>query len=158
MIITCRIELLGRLRAGRDGRLITRFQTQKTGALLAYRALHSRRPHPREQLVELLWPDDDEGSARHKLRMALSSLRRQLEPPGVPAGTVILTDRFSAQLNPAAVTTDVAEFDAALQAAARAGSDRERVQLLAEAVEPYGGELLPGYYEEWIDAERQRLA
>ena len=54
-----RIELLGGLRAcglPHGGRVITRFRTHKTGALLAYLAYHLRQQHPREVLIELLWP------------------------------------------------------------------------------------------------------
>jgi len=46
----------------------------------------------------------------------------------------------------------------ALQAAARARGEREQEEWLAQAVQCYRGELLPGYFEEWILPERQRLA
>src|SRR5438309_4773237 len=123
-----RIELLGWLRAAQGGRVVARFQTQKTAALLAYLAYHRRRSHPREALVELLWPGCEPEAGRNSLRQALSSLRRQLEPPGVPAGAVIVANRGSVELNPAAVTTDVAELEAALEAAARARDAAERAQ------------------------------
>src|SRR5688572_17224193 len=103
-----RIELFGGLSLVQGGRTLRRFRTQKTAALLAYLAYHRGRSHPREELCELLWPDEDPDAARHNLRQALSSLRRQLEPPGVEAGAVLLADRRNAGLNPAAVTTDVA--------------------------------------------------
>jgi predicted HTH domain antitoxin len=48
-----RIELFGRLRAARDDRVITRFRTQKTGALLAHLAYYRDRLHPREVLIEV---------------------------------------------------------------------------------------------------------
>src|SRR5437016_8761973 len=117
-----RIELLGGLRATRDDRVVTRFQTQKTGALLAYLAYYSQRSHPREELIELLWPESEPRAGRNKLSLALSSLRHQFEPPGVPAGVVILAHRTAVQLNPAAINTDVAQFEVALRAAAQAGS------------------------------------
>src|SRR5262249_60101700 len=46
----------------------------------------------------------------------------------------------------------------ALQAAARAESDAERVASLARAADLYHGELLCGYYEDWVLGERTRLA
>jgi predicted ATPase/class 3 adenylate cyclase len=52
----------------------------------------------------------------------------------------------------------VAEFEAALRAATRAGSRTEQVQRLTEAVALYRGELLPGYFEDWVLQERERLA
>src|SRR5438552_12822810 len=104
-----RIEMLGWLRVVGDDRVITRFSTHKTGALLAYLAYHGHRSHPREELIELLWPDQPLEAGRNRLRLALSSLRRQLEPPGIPSGAVLLADRHSVQLNPAVVATDVAQ-------------------------------------------------
>src|SRR5262245_16245957 len=53
-----RIKLLGELRAESGDRVISRFYTQKMGALLAYLAYHGRRAHPREALIDLLWPED----------------------------------------------------------------------------------------------------
>jgi DNA-binding SARP family transcriptional activator len=153
-----RIELLGWLRAVQDGRVVSRFRTKKTGALLAYLALYRHRSHPREELIELHWPGSDPATGRHNLSIVLSSLRHQLEPPGVPSGAVILADRSAVQLNPVACTTDVTAFETTLQVAARTSSGTKRVQRLMEAVELYRGELLPGYFEEWILPERQRLA
>src|SRR5438034_10917655 len=94
-----RIELLGRFRitpgeaSPSSGAPITRFQTRKTALLLAYLAYHNRRPHPREALIEMLWPESEPGAGRNSLSKALSSLRHQLEPPGVSAGAVCLADR-----------------------------------------------------------------
>jgi predicted ATPase/DNA-binding SARP family transcriptional activator len=153
-----RIELFGWLRATHGDCVVTRFRTQKCGSLLAYLAYYRYRSHPRDALAELLWPDCDRDAGRHRLRMAVSSLRHQLEPPGVPPGAVILGDRNSLQLNPAACTTDVTRFEAALAAVGRARSSAERVQHFCELVELYRGELLPGYFEEWVLPERQRLA
>jgi predicted ATPase len=154
----CRIELLGGLQVWQAGRLISRFQTHKTGALLAYLAYYRHRSHAREELIEILWPEDDLPRARHKLSMALSSLRRQLEPPGISAGAVIRTNQATVQLNPALCTTDVAEFEAKLEAAATATSDFRRAQLRSEALEQYRGPLLPAFEESWVETERQRLA
>ena len=152
-----RIQLLGGLRAARGDREITRFRTQKTGALLAYLAYHLDREHPREILIELFWPEAEINRGRQSLSQELYDLRRQLEPPGTPAGVVLLKDRAMVRLNPAAVTTDVAEFEAALGAAARVSADGG-LPALRGAVDLYQGELLPGFYEDWVQQERQRLA
>jgi DNA-binding SARP family transcriptional activator len=79
-----RIELLGWLRATHDDRVVTRFRTRKTGSLLAYVAYHRSRSHPRDELIELFWPELDLDAGRVSHRMALSSLRRQPEPPACP--------------------------------------------------------------------------
>ncbi len=84
--------MLGGLRAECGEITITRFRTQKTGWLLAYLAYYLKRVHPREELAGRFWPDAGIEEARTNLRTALSSLRRQLEPPGTPAGAVLIAE------------------------------------------------------------------
>jgi hypothetical protein len=98
-----RISLFGGLKAERDGVTITRFRMQKTAALFAYLTLFLDRTHPREELTERFWPEGDVPAGHSSLRTALASLRRQFEPPGVPAGTVPLADAMNVRLNPVVV-------------------------------------------------------
>ena len=156
----CRLELLGTLRAlPAGGRAVTRFRTAKTAALLAFLAFYSTRSHPREVLCEMFWPDADEADARNSLSKALGSLRNQLEPPGVPAGAVIVADRQSVALNAALCRVDTAEWDAALARARRADRDGtpDALGLYQSALTLYAGELLPGLYDDWCLRERERL-
>jgi predicted ATPase len=154
-----RLTLLGELCARREDRVVTRFRTRKAGTLLAYLAYHRQRRHPRLELIDLLWPERAPEAGRDNLSTALSWLRRLLEPPGVPAGSVLVADRVSVGLNhPTAVTTDVAEFKAALRAAQRATEPGERVESLSGVVERYTGPLLPGSDDEWVVQERLWLA
>lgn len=155
-----RIQLLGTLTLRHETQIVTRFRTQKTAALLAYMAYHAQRNHSREQLAELFWPDQQADAARNSLRVALASLRAQLEPPGEAVGAVLITDRTFARLNTQAIVTDAAEFEKALRLARqKAGAEPDAcIGFLQRAVTLYQGELLPGYYEEWILSERERLA
>jgi DNA-binding SARP family transcriptional activator len=152
-----RTELLGRLRASQRERVITHFRTQKTAALLAYLAYHRAHPHPRGTFMELLWPEQRVEPARRSLSVELSWLRRQLQSSDGPS-VVLVTDQAPVQLNPELVTTDVAEFNAALDAAARAINGDEKTEWLVQAVELYRGELLPGYFDDWVLQERSWLA
>jgi DNA-binding SARP family transcriptional activator len=163
-----RIEMFGGLRVQRLPQLqpdeqvatapevLDRFRSRQSGALLAYLA-YFPRPHARELLCELLWPGHDAALSRKHLRVVLSSLRKGLEPPDVPAGSVLVTDRNFVQLDPQSVTTDVAEFEATLQQAAQTSNRAAQMTHLAQAVEGYHGVLLPGFYEEWIVPESQRV-
>ncbi|MES2465537.1 MAG: BTAD domain-containing putative transcriptional regulator, partial [Armatimonadota bacterium] len=152
------IHLLGGLRLERGAETITRFRSQKFGALLAYLSLFPQRLHSREELAELFWPETDPELARGNLRAALSSLRRQLEPPGDPAGSFFITDgRTHLHLNRDALRTDVAAFEAALLAASRTSGDAA-ARHLSDAVAQYAGPLMPGCYESWALSERDRLA
>src|SRR5437764_15440392 len=77
-----RIELFGGLRAQQGEQVLTRFRTQKTALLLTYLAYYRQPTHPREALIELLWPESDLDSARHKPNAALDAIRDQLETGG----------------------------------------------------------------------------
>ena len=116
-------------------------------ALLAYLALFTQHPHPREELMELLWPEEDPEKARQRLRQALYALRQQLEPPGTPQGSVLIANRHAIALNVSCFTCDARLFE---QAA--------RQQKTEEATSLYKGEVLPGFYDDWILQERTRLA
>src|SRR5437868_9706446 len=91
-----RIELLGGLRATRDGHEVVHFETRKTAALLAYLACHPHRPHPRELLIEVLWPEEVPEATRQRLRQSLAAIRRALEPEGVAAGSVLIATHADA--------------------------------------------------------------
>jgi predicted ATPase/DNA-binding SARP family transcriptional activator len=153
----CRIEVLGDLRVRHGDRTLAQFRTQKAAALLTYLALHGDRSHAREQLIERFWPDLDPEAARDNLSTTLSSLRRLLEPAGVPAGSILVADRHSLRLHPENVITDVSEFEALLRAASRARDAAERAALLERAIPLYRGELLPGCYDDWALQEQMRL-
>ena len=153
------IALLGDLRVQYAGQTITRFRTQKTAALLAYFAYHGNRLHSREEIAGLLWPDSDASAGRASVRTALAALRQQLELPHTVAGSVILADRSHIGLNPAAFVTDVHAFEARIRIGRDvSGTSDDRFRAHTQAIELYTGELLPGYYEEWIFPQRDQLA
>lgn len=73
------ICLFGPFEARLGGEPLSGFASDKVRALLIYLATESGRPHRREKLAGLLWPDFPERSARTNLRNALANLRKVLE-------------------------------------------------------------------------------
>ena len=104
------MEFLGGFRVTVDAAPLTTFESNKVRALLTYLATESQRPHPRESLAALLWPEWPDRAALSNLRYALSDLRkvigdRNAEPP------FLLISREAIQFNPESDHwLDVAEF------------------------------------------------
>lgn len=117
-------------------------------ALLAYLALaRPRGPHARDSLLALLWPERSGDRARKSLNQALYFLRRHL------GDDLFASEGDRIGLGSGAVWCDAVEFERHLEA----GEGEE-------ALEMYGGELLPGFFpavgaefERWLEGERARL-
>ncbi|MBS0445677.1 MAG: winged helix-turn-helix domain-containing protein [Proteobacteria bacterium] len=141
------INVLGGLEARHGDVVLTRFVSHAIAALLARLAMQPERVHPREELVELLWPGAELDVGRNRLRHAISTLRRLLEPSGVAPGSVLAADHHGVRLVSQATRCDAIEFEHAA---------RQRRHI--DAARLYRGELLPGYCDDWIQEERARLA
>ncbi|MBN1145612.1 MAG: AAA family ATPase [Anaerolineales bacterium] len=152
-----RIYLLGALDIRYDGQPLPKPPTLKSQSLLAYLLLHRSQPQPRERLTALFWGDRPEPKARHSLATALWHIRRCLPPP--PAGAAedyILSDPHKLQFDPrAALWLDVDTFEALIS---QAQSAENAPALLSAAAALYRGDFLDGFYDDWIVAERYRLA
>ena len=127
--------------------------TRKGEALLAYLAMRAGRPQAREALTALLWSEVRDPQARQSLRQAIFRLRRALAGARPAA---LLTEGDRVALGSAAVDLDVARFERLVR--------RGTVEALESAVALYAGPLLDGFrvaappFEEWLEAERARLA
>lgn len=152
-----RIELLGHLRILHGGEPVAGLTSTRRRALLAYLVLQRRTSIDRRQLAYLFWPDSEEGQARTNLRRELHHLRNEL--PHLDAVIDLGAEALSWKVGDLAVT-DVAAFDDALSdadAARKCGARRAERRALARAAELYRGDLLPAFYEDWVERERQRL-
>ncbi|HSN74087.1 MAG TPA: tetratricopeptide repeat protein, partial [Anaerolineae bacterium] len=125
--------------------------------LLVYLLLHRRAPRSRQQIAFTLWPDTPDEQALTNLRTLLTRLRQALPDAGrfLDIGTHALRWRQDAPYS-----LDVADFEDACALAAVAvqrSQPAEAIQALERAVSLYIGDLLPGWYDEWLAPERERL-
>jgi WD40 repeat protein/DNA-binding SARP family transcriptional activator len=155
------LSLLGPFQVTLAGEAVMSFESDKVRALLAYLAVEAHRPHRREVLAGLLWPDWPDRVARTNLRNALANLRkaigdRQATPP------FLLTTRETIQFNSASdYRLDVTAFRMLVEAD-QAG--QPAVRQLEEAVALYRGSFLEGFslkdsptFEDWSLLTRERL-
>ena len=156
------ISLLGPIQINLEGESIRGFKSNKVRALLAYLAVEADKPHRRESLAGLLWPDWSEREALGNLRYILSDLRRAIEDR-VAEPPYLIISRDSLQFNTASDHwLDVAALTEGL-------SDDKSHPALIEAQEKalslYRGGFLEGFsvsdspgFDEWALRTRERLA
>ena len=138
------IRLFGHFEVALDGAPFRLATPRKSLQVLAYLLLHRGTPVSREYLAFLLYPDDEEGSARAKLRATLSELTKIL-PSSAERYVIVDTDKVAWNQD-ADVWLDVDEFIEAMR-------DETR---LSDAIDLYRGDLLPEIYDEWLEAIRER--
>ncbi|MCP4426289.1 MAG: AAA family ATPase, partial [Chloroflexi bacterium] len=151
------IALLGSFQVALDGQPVTAFESDKVRALLAYLAVEADRPHRREALAALLWPDMPETAARSNLRHALANLRRAIHDYDAVPPYLHIT-RQTIQFNRHSQhTLDTAAF---LSEADNPPTKRQREEMVAR----YHGEFLAGFsiansavFEEWAVIKREQL-
>src|SRR5437867_104682 len=79
MVAQFQLKVLGSPELVRGGRSPVRFRTKKHLAVLLYLHFEGRaRSIPRDQLVDLLWPDVPPEKGRHSLSQALLAIRSRL--------------------------------------------------------------------------------
>ncbi len=158
-MVALRLSLLGSFEAALDGEPATGFESNKVRGLLAFLATEADRPHARESLACLLWPERSEKSALRNLSYALSDLRQVLgdraaQPP------FLIIQKGSLQLNLASQHwLDVSSF---LQLTKIEENDPNAMQQWKDAVTLYRGDFLEGFFipdsiafEEWALLKRE---
>lgn len=119
----------------------------RTLALLAILAAADTAGMTRERVMAVLWPEVDQDRARHGLSQALYNLRRDL-------GADVVLSTPALRLDPAQISSDVADFRAAVSA-----KDWQTAAAL------YTGPFLDGIhladapeFERWAESQRATLA
>ncbi|NLA36307.1 MAG: hypothetical protein GX868_11585, partial [Actinobacteria bacterium] len=144
-----------------DGQ-VSRWTSRKARALLKILIARRGTPIAREELMDLLWPDQSPDELTNRLAVAISTVRRALDPERtLPVDALIRADAGSVRLVDDHVEVDAEIFltlgEAAL-AAHRGGTDDAR-RLLHGALDAYRGEAFPDEpYEQWAEALRSNVA
>ena len=149
------LSFLGPFQVALDGQSVAGFESNKVRALLAFLVVEVSRPHARETVAALLWPDHHNHAALDSLRSALANLRRVIgdrtaDPP------FLLITRDTSRSNPVAdYRLDVGELEAGV------GRPVAHLERLFNSGE---GDFLEGFalpdsvpFEEWLLSRRERF-
>lgn len=148
------IQLLGGFRLSSDSSPLPGFHQSRRQALLSYLLLHRHKPQSRQQVAFLFWPDSTEKQAQTNLRKLVHGIRRAL--PDSAQYLDITTQSILWRLD-APFTADVVLFEDRLREALASERKADIRSALEQAIKLYAGDLLPGFDDEWIMVERERL-
>lgn len=147
------LSFIGSFQATLAGKPLTTFRSSKVQGLLVYLTLMHDRPHARDTLAALFWPDTPDAVAKKNLRQSLYQLRQVVGDTDPHGESILLVTRSTVQFNAASNhAVDVTAFLAHL--------DNNQLE---QAVTVYQGDLLPGFscdslpFDEWLLVERERL-
>jgi DNA-binding SARP family transcriptional activator/tetratricopeptide (TPR) repeat protein len=157
------VQALGRFEVRIDGEPVppSRWQSRKARDLLRILVARRGRPVPREELCELLWPDDDPAKTGHRLSVLLSIVRGVLDPTKTRAADhYLVADQASIALDVTRVRVDVEDFLSYVARAARlldAGDRAEARELLITIDRHHGADAFDDEpYASWSGSLREQ--
>jgi len=141
------VRLIGTFEVKCDGRAVS-LPSRFAQSLLAFLILNAGTSHRREKLAGMFWPESSDQRARASLRYELWRLRKSLACLSAPG--VLITDDLTVRIEAST------EYQLDVKDLIQIESDAPIEKLIA-ALAVYTGELLPGFYDDWLVLERERL-
>jgi DNA-binding SARP family transcriptional activator len=138
------VHLLGQFQIQKDQEEVD-IPSRPAQSLLAYLMLNVGIAHRREKLAGFFWPDASESNARSNLRHALWRLRKAIGEEYIQADKITIA--FEAE----------SDYWLDVEAFSRENAKGGTTEDLLKEVSLYGGELLPGFYDDWVVLERERI-
>ncbi|MBN2046035.1 MAG: hypothetical protein JW757_13515, partial [Anaerolineales bacterium] len=141
------VRLLGQFEIYLDGQPII-IPTRPAQSLFAFLLIHPQKSYRREKLAGQFWPNATEINARSNLRHALWRIRKAF---GTSINERLQSDDLVVTYTPRADDqVDVYSLEACL-------NNEDCIDEHILAVSAYEGDLLPGFYDDWVMLERERL-
>jgi DNA-binding SARP family transcriptional activator len=161
-LVTLSIRLLGRFEVLRGGQSLSgsEWRSRQTRAILKLLVIRCGHVVTTDQLLDLLWPDEEPEAARRRLHVRVSQLRRALAPDDPAAYVLTMEGGYSFDPE-VGCWVDTWEFESQTGRARRcqeAGDLDQAIAAYETARSLYRGDLLEeDLYADWTFAERERL-
>jgi LuxR family transcriptional regulator, maltose regulon positive regulatory protein len=137
------------------------WQREKAKELFQLFITHSNQLLPKEEITQILWPNQDKQSADRDFKVALNALNHTLEPNRKARSTpfFIIRDGISYGLNPiASIEIDSIQYQEWIQTGLNEQNREKTIQILEKGLGQYKGEyLLERRYEDWCISKREKL-
>jgi DNA-binding SARP family transcriptional activator len=154
-------HLFGKFAADCDEQPLKGLDASKDQELLSFLLIRSNQHHGREALAAMLWGDNSTERSKKYLRQSLWHLQAILDSVGGKQPAPLLIEHDWLRVNPANPPwCDVGEFEKAVASAEGIPGKQltdTQAGILKSAVAQYRGDLLAGWYQDWVLFERERL-
>ncbi|MBO0962485.1 transcriptional regulator [Neobacillus sp. MM2021_6] len=118
-------------------------------------------PMTKDEIMQILWPNQDKKSADRDFKVALNSLQHVLEPTRKARANpfFIIRDGMFYGLNPnAVIEVDTSHFQALIQAGLNETDEEKVIYSLESGLTLYQGDYLPDRrYDDWCISKRESL-
>ncbi|CAM3786497.1 BTAD domain-containing putative transcriptional regulator [Aeromicrobium ponti] len=134
----------------------------KAKELLQFFVTHHQKLIPKEEIFQLLWPEQDEKSSARDFKVALNALNNVLEPNRKARETsfFIIREGSAYGLNPIAVLDlDSHSFEQWITSGLEETYKEKAVHYLENGLSLYKGDYLPERkYDDWCMSEREKMS
>jgi DNA-binding SARP family transcriptional activator len=161
------LTIFGSLQIASDNKPIRGIASDKVRGLLVFLAVEADRPHRRDFLAEMFWPNKPRGVARNNLKQAIANLRKVLGDREATTPFLLISGdeiQFNLEGSQRIDVNELSElFDACANHSHQEGGGCEDCEeLLKQAGELYQGEFLAEFslpdsqvFEEWALINRE---
>jgi DNA-binding SARP family transcriptional activator len=154
------VTALGEFEVRIEGKPVGTWHGRLAREILAFLVFQSHHSATKEQLIETFWPGSDPDAAQNRLRVAISSLRRDLR--AVTDAQIVEFHDGGYRIDPTCeLELDVDRFEADAKAARKAealGDEEAALAAYRRALGRYRADLLTEYeYQEWTILPREAL-
>ncbi|MDZ5470245.1 BTAD domain-containing putative transcriptional regulator [Bacillus sp. 31A1R] len=160
---TLRIQTLGQFRVWLGETEVEERDWQRGKAKELLQLFLTNRKHffPKEEILQLIWPEQNETSAARDFKVALNALNNALEPHRKPRANpfFIMRDGTSYGINnKAGIELDTVIFEEWIRVGLAEQDIEQSIQCLEKGLRLYKGDYLPDRrYDDWCLNERERL-
>lgn len=146
------LELAGSVTLFNAERLPVHITSRKALELLVFLAVRRSPVVDRDTIVDALWPEIDQQSARNRLKQTLSVLRREV--PDIP---ILAHGKNDLELVQSAMTVDLTSVRERMRWV-RSLTGRDRASAVGALKQILERDLLPGFSTSWAVAEQSQWA
>ncbi|OCA83170.1 transcriptional regulator [Bacillus sp. FJAT-27225] len=160
---TVRVQVLGHFKVWLGGREVYDREWQRGKAKELFQLFLTKKKQflLKEDIFQLLWPEQPEKSADRDFKVALNALNNVLEPArkARSASFFIIREGSGYGINPlAAIELDSGQFEELAESGLVETNPEKSGEYLERALQFYQGDFLPDKrYEDWCINERERL-